>query len=108
VDGSTISTDLRRAVDTGHQAFASVKIRSELLFFFIGVILTFIISIIAIHGNNVRWQCEAYQHYSAVWKMDIKTGRTSWMWLDDFLREELEKASLIRSTPTPSPIFENL
>jgi len=108
VAGSIISTDLHRAVDIGHQAFASVKIRSELLFFFTGVIVTFLFTMIAIHGNNVRWQCEAYQHYSAVWKMDIKTGRTSWMWLDDFLREELEKASLIRSTPTPSPIFENL
>jgi len=49
-------------------------------------------------GQTMRWECQAFEHHAAAWRMDARSGRIRWQWLDDYFLEEAKKAR----TPKPT------
>ena len=72
--------------------------RRSLLFFFLGVVATALCAAFALHERDVHWQLEAYNHSAGGWKFNARRpGHVEWIWLDDYVRQELAK----KAHPTP-------
>jgi len=61
-----------------------MKVRSSLLNFFLGVVAMAIAAAFALHGRDLRWQREAFEHRAACYYWLPNDEKIHWAWADDY------------------------
>jgi hypothetical protein len=110
--GQTFPPYMHRFMDGRDETPRSpMRIRPFLMGLAFGVIITTIVGMFALYGNDLKWQRLAVDHGAAVYyRENVKQEKLEWIWIDDWFRTKVmpKAKEAVHATPSPNDKWQPL